>query len=269
MRILVPARPLAEPQRGTLVANRPHAYFEGVKEAVALSDYPTQPWSAKVPYEGFVFTLGRQRETGEGVLWTRPFGKGRIIASGFGSMFTNRALGLADNARLLSNIIAVNLGPQGAVLFDDVHQGLGSAYDPAKFYSDRRLHVTIGILALVWLAWVLGATQLRVPVARRAAPREADLVRATGGFLARVLTPAAAARRMLEHFLQGLTRGLPPGAMRASPQEVWETLERHSQIAPADVRQLKSWHELASASKRVPLIRLHNLIARIDRQLNQ
>jgi hypothetical protein len=245
-------RELTQPRRATLVPNRDHAYFRGVHEAVALSDYEAQPWTVKVPYEGFVLALGRQRETNEGAFWTRPLGDGRIVVSGLGSLFTNRALGLADNGRLLSNIVATNLGPRGAVLFDDVHQGLGANYDPAKFYRDPRLHMTAGIIAALWLAWVLGATKLRVPVTRAAVPREAELVRATGGFLARVLTPAAAARRLFEHFL------------RRWP---WELLEHQPRIASADLQQLKSWYSQLG-TERVPLVRLHNLLVRIHRQLN-
>jgi hypothetical protein len=245
-------RQLAQPKRTILVPNRDHAYFRGVHEAIALSDYEAQPWTVKVPYEGFVLALGRQRETGEGAFWTRPLGNGRIVVSGLGTLFTNRALGLADNGRLLSNIIGTNLGLGGAVLFDDVHQGLGANYDPAKFYRDPRLHETLGIIAALWLAWVLGATKLRVPVTRAPVPREAELVRATGGFLARVLTPAAAARRMFDHFL------------RRWP---WELLEQQPRIPPADLQQLKSWHSQLGTA-RVPLGRLHNLIVRINRQLN-
>ncbi len=214
-------RQLTEPRRETLVPNRDHAYFTGVQQVVALSDYESQPWTVKVPYEGFVLALGRQRETGEGAFWTRPLGNGRIVVSGLGTLFTNRALGLADNGRFLSNIIGANLGPEGAVLFDDVHQGLGANYDPAKFYRDPRLHVTIGIIALLWLAWVLGGTTLRIPATRVPVPREAELVRATGGFLARVLMPAAAGRRMFDHFL------------RRWP---WELLERQPGYPPLTLR---------------------------------
>src|SRR5207249_3237195 len=106
--------------------------------------------------------------------------------------------GLADTARLLANIVGSAVRPGGAVLFDDEHQGLAAAYDPAKFYNDPRLYRTIGVLAAVWLVWVLGGTRLKLPETRVPAPREAELVRATGGFLARVLRPAAAARRMFE-----------------------------------------------------------------------
>src|SRR5262249_23809450 len=156
---------------------------------------------------------------------------------GLGTLFTDRALELGDNARLLSNIIGANLGPQGAVLFDDVHQGLGASYDPAKFYRDPRLHMTIGIAAVLWLAWGLGATRLRVPVQRAPVPREAELVRATGQFLARVLTPAAAARRLFGHFL------------RRWP---WTVLERQSRLSAAELSQLQAWY----SGSRVPLTRL-------------
>jgi hypothetical protein len=211
------------------------------------------PWTAKVRYDGFVLELAHERQSGEGVFWTRPLGNGRIVVSALGSLFTNRAIGLADNARLLANIIATDLGSQGTVLFDDVHQGLGASYDPGKFYADPRLHITLAIMALLWLTWVLGGTRLRVPVTRARVPREAELVRATGGFLARVLAPAAAARRMFEHFLR---------------HSSWEKLERQSRIAAADLRQLQAWHRKANSGRRVPLTRLHNLMVRINRQLH-
>jgi hypothetical protein len=241
-----------QPRHETLLPNRDHAYFKGVRQAIALTDYESQPWTAKVPYEGFVLALGHERETGEGVFWTRPLGSGRILVSGLGTLFTNRALGLGDNARLLSNIVAANLGPGGAVLFDDVHQGLGANYDPVKFYRDPRLHMTIVIVACLWLSWVLGATKLRLPTAKAPVPREAELVQATGGFLARVLTPAAAARRMFDHFLK---------------HRSWELLERQPRIAATDLTQLKSWYSQVGRA-RVPLARLHNLMVKINRQLN-
>src|SRR4029077_9685129 len=125
--------------------------------------------------------------------------------------FSNRALADADNARLLANIVTATVRAEGAVLFDDEHQGLAAAYDPAKFYNDPRLYGTIGVLAVVWLTWVLGGPRLRLPAMRMPAPREAELVRATGGFLARVLRPAAAARRLFEHFFRRLCARKTPG----------------------------------------------------------
>jgi hypothetical protein len=257
-------RAFAEPERTVLIANRPHAYFEGVSNVVALSDYPRNVWTPKVPYEGFVLSLAHEQENREGALWTRPLGQGRIIVSGFGTLFTNRAIGLGDNARLLANIVAANVGTKGAVLFDDAHQGLGASYDPDKFYSDRRLYITIGVLLALWLVWVLGSTHLRLPPVRRPTPREVELIRAAGGFLSRALPAHAAARQLLENFFRRVSTraGIPYGG--SAP---WDLLERNTRIPGADLDQLRRWHADALARRRVPLRSLHNLILRIDRQM--
>ena len=264
------SRRLDEPQRSTLVPNRGHAFLDGVATALALSDYPRralspQAWTLGLPHDGFMLCLARARETGAGALWVRPHGSGTVIVSGFGSLFSNRALGLADNARLLANIVGASLGPGGMVLFDDEHQGLSDAYDPEKFWRDPRLYATVGVLAMLWLTWVLGGTRLRVPASRTAAPREAQLVRATGVFLARALSAPAAARRMFEHFFRRLRRHAPRALDSAGPP--WQLLEHHPRIARADFEQLREWYAAAHSAGRVPLTRLHNLMIRIERQL--
>lgn len=264
-RIAATARAFAQPQHATLVPNGPHPYFEGVSSAVALSDYPAQAWGVKIPYDGFVLSLAREQATNEGVFWLRSMENGRIVVSGLGSLFTNRALGLADNGRLLANIVGAMLGPRGAVLFDDMHQGLGAAYDPAKFYSDPRLYETVGILAGLWLCWVLGSTRLQIPSSRASAPREAELVRVTGGFLARVLTPDAGARGLFEHFFRRVRQQLPAAREKSNPP--WEALGKVDGVCAEDVRQLQDWYSDACAARRVPLGRLHNLIVKIDRHL--
>ena len=257
-------RLFSEPDRSVLVPNRDHVYFRGVHAAIALSDYSHQSWALKVPYEGFALELAHERDSGAGVFWTRPLGAGRIVVSGFGTLFTNRALALADNAALFANIVGADLGRGGAVLFDDRHQGIGAAYDPEKFYRDSRLYATLGILLGLWLAWVLGSTAMRMPSVRQAAPREADLVRATGGFLARVLRNDVAARRLFDHFL----KRLPPSAgSRARPEDAWRYLEQHPRIARDTVAELEGWYARACAGRRVPLERLHNALMQTLRQI--
>jgi hypothetical protein len=258
---------LSAPRRSTLEPNRAHPYFAGVADAVAFSDYAPLGGAVALPRDGFALSLAHDGDTGEDALWVRADGAGTIIVSGFGSLFANRALGLADNARLLANIIATTVAPDGAVVFDDEHQGLSNSYDPARFYRDRRLYATLLVTAVMWLAWVLGGTQLRVPLKGASAPREAELVRTTGLFLARVLRPAAAAHRMLEQFLRRM-RGAA-GRSEAEGAQLWEWLESHPRLARADVRQLRAWAESAAQNRRVPLIRLHNLIVQTERQLAQ
>ncbi len=259
-RIARTARAFAQPRISRLEPNGPLPLFDGVRAGLALSDYPAQTWTVKIPYDGFVLSLAHERETGEGVLWMRPWGRGQVIVSGFGSLFTNRALGLGDNGRLLANMVGASLRPGGAVLFDDMHQGLGAAYDPTKFYSDPRLYESVAILSAVWLCWVLGSTQLLFSSSRMPAPREAELVQATGGFLARVLTNDAGARGLFDHFFHEVCQGHPGGA---GARAAWQLLEGHAGVAPADLRQLQEWYAAAMAARKVPLERLHNLMLKI------
>jgi hypothetical protein len=252
------------PPAVTLVPNRPHAYFNQVRAARAAGPHSEEQWAARLPYENFMLVLAHERDSGKAVLWTRIAGDGRIVVCGLGSLFTDNALGLADNAQLLANIVGANLGDSGAVVFDDYHQGLSTAYDPQKFYSDPRLYLTCAILIALWFVWVLGATRLRVPSLRIAAPREADLVRANGAFLARVLTPDAAARRLFEDFLRRVAQRR---AQSAAQLGTWEYLDASDHVSAAELAQLRHWHTQAFAGARVPLVRLYNLIGRISRQI--
>jgi hypothetical protein len=155
------------------------------------------------------------------------------------------------------------VGEKGTVLFDDGHQGISAAYDPDKFFADRRLYTTIGILAALWFIWVLGSTRLRLPESRHAAPREAELVRAAGSFLSRALPAHAGARQLIENFFQRVhTRAGVPH--EGTP---WDLLERNTRIDPVDLAQLRRWSEAAQSQRRVPLRSLHNLILRLDRQM--
>jgi len=243
--------------------------LEGVATLVAESDYRSTPWSVRMPYDGLVLELARGRDSGEGVLWTRSLGGGRIVVSAYGSLLSNRAVGLGDNATLLANLVAASVGPEGVVLFDDGHQGLAPGYEPQQFFGDRRLHVTIGLLLALWLMWVLGSTRLHTPQYAWPAPRPADLLRAAGGFFARVLQPAAGACRLCEHFFARAQARIHHGAGASGTAHPppWDWLERHPRLVAADVRQLREWYEQACEGRRVPLDRLHNLLLSLDRQV--
>jgi len=110
----------------TLLPNRAHAYFNNVRSALAAAAPAQEAWTARPPHESFMLALAHERDTGEAVLWTRLEGNGRIIVCGLGSLFTDNALGRADNAQLLANIIGANLGASGAVVFVVYHQGLSA-----------------------------------------------------------------------------------------------------------------------------------------------
>lgn len=264
-RVMRLAAQLTTPERSSLVANRAHPYFTGVGRATAFSDYAPLASEVTLPRNGFALTLAHEANTGEDAFWIRTRGSGAIIVSGFGSLFSNRALAEPDNAQLLANLIAATLAPDGTVIFDDEHQGLSAVYDPSRFYRDPRLYATLAVIAAVWFTWVLGGTRLHAPPARATAPREAELVRATGLYLARVLPPAAAARRMLQQFLERAAR--TAGRDPADPQQVWEWLENHPRLMHAEVAKLQAWQAAANSNRRVPLDLLHNLIVRTERRL--
>lgn len=255
---------LLKPRRDTLTPNRAHRYLDEVHTVAGFSDYRPRHWQLDLPRDGFPLCLAHVAGGSCG-LWLLEAGGGEIILSAFGSPFSNRALGEADNARLLANLVRDSVGPHGAVLFDDEHQGLTDAYDPDKFYRDRRLYSTLAILAAVWLVWVAGGTRLAAPPAPPPAQGEADLVRATGAFLARVLRPSAAARRMFEHFFQRLRRTLRTPTLDPAPY--WDWLENNPRLARADIAQLRAWYADAYSDERVPLARLHNLIVRTEMQI--
>lgn len=259
------ARRHAAPARIALLPNRGHAYFDGVRSAVALSDLPAASWVARVPYGTFFLALAHRGDDRNDALWTRRLGAGRIVVSGFASLFTNRALGLEDNARLFANVVAANVAPEGAVIFDDLRQGVAAGYDPQRFYADPRLYRTIAILFALWLAWVLGGTRLRTPVAARRAPRETDLLRAAGEYLARVLPAHAAARALYRRFFDGVRARL---ALPRNGEPTWEWLERHPRLAPQELARLKAGYAAAHGSGRVRLTALHDLLLHIDGRIS-
>ena len=236
------------------------------------SDYRSQEWSVRIPYDSFLLTLART-EAGEGVLFEQRVGEGYVLLSAGGSLFTNRALGRADNARLMSNIVRARVGEHGVVLFDDLRQGLSASYDPARFYRDPRLYTTLGILLALWLVWVLGSTRLRAPVIVQHDPSEAELVRRAGGLIARTVPAHHIALRLFDHFFAGVARAariarVDAAAPAPEREQLWSWLERHAAILPQELDQLKAWYADAHAKRKLPLVALQNLLDHLGTRIH-
>lgn len=254
---------LAQPERIELLPNGTHPLFAGVQSLLAESEYPASDWFARIPYNGFVLTLARERYSPAEAFWVKEAKAGRVMVSGYASLFTNQLLGEEDNARLLANIVSQSLGKGGAVIFDDMHQGLSELYHPEAFFGDRRLHYTVLLLVMLWLVWVIGGTRLRAAQSLRSVPGERALVQASGGFLARTLRPVDAGRRLLELFFNDLRRHL------GEPQNgepLWDWLSRRPQVAAADVAALRELHRQLELGRRIDLKRLQTLTFRIQEQ---
>jgi hypothetical protein len=255
---------LAEPKRTESSPNGEHPLLEGVQSVLAVSEFPSSQWQASSS-DGLVLELASDHGSGAPALWLSPYGNGQVIVSAYGSIFTNKVLGERDNARLLANVVRWSLRDQGRVIIDDAHQGLVSFYDPDKFYGDSRLHRALLWLLALWLVFVLGPRRLRVATAGWNPLDVTSFVRATGGFMARVLRPAAAGQRLFANFFNEIRSRLglsPDGA------PLWDWLAGHAVIPAADLDRLQELHQRIAARRRIDLAELHNLIARVRAQLN-
>lgn len=247
-----------------------HPLLEQVRSLEVLSTAPARPWLLRTPYESFAFALATEERSGEGVLFIRPLGGGRIVVATVASLFANSALSRADNAKLLANVVAYSVAADGAVLFDDLRQGASMTYDAGQFWRDSRLHWTFAVLVLVWLFWVTGGTRLAVPRATPAAPGTTELMIAAGGMLAGRLRPAAGSRLVFEQFFRRLASRSSAAArpIADDPGSVWRWLATQGSVSRHDLEQLERWYRATMAGSRVPLREIHNLILRIDRQLH-
>ncbi len=252
---------LEVPEDIVLTATGPHSLLNDVATLHLDTDYSPGEWSLRIPYDSFVLTLART-PAGEGALFEQRLGAGYILLSSGGSLFTNRALGEADNAKLFANIVRTRMSPNGTVLFDDLRQGLSASYNPARFYRDPRLYKTMFILIGLWLVWVVGSTRLRAPQHVDHDPSEADLVRHAGGLIARTVAPHHTARRLFDGFFARVTRAVRGSTGSVNPErgELWQWLENHAAILPQELDQLKTWYAEAHAERKVPLVPLQNLL---------
>ena len=255
------------PEKIALTATGPHALLRNVRTLELETDYKAEEWSLRMPYDNFVLTLARD-SNGEGALFEQRVGAGSVLLCAGGSLFTNRALGNADNAQLFANIVSLRMADDGVVLFDDLRQGLSASYDPARFYRDPRLFKTVFIVLGLWLVWVLGSTRLRAPAIVAHDPSEAELVRRAGGLIARSVASHHAALALFDHFFGGVARAARrAGGASAERGDLWQWLERHAAIRPQELDRLKTWYADAHAARKIPLVPLQNLLDLLESRL--
>lgn len=259
---------LAQPLRFSMVPNDAHPLLEGVKSVAAISEFPTAQWRASSNMVDLVLELAQDPVSGEPVLWLARYGNGQIIVSAFGSVFTNKLLGESDNARLLANIVKWSRGaghvPGGQIIIDDAHQGLVAFYDPDAFFGDQRLHHSLWWLVGLWLVFVLGPQRLRAAATGWNPVDVTSFVRASGGFMARVLKPATAGQQLFTNFFNDVRRqiGLP-----ANGAPVWDWMTERSTFAPRDVEQLRELHGKILQGRRIDLPKLQNLLVQVRSNL--
>jgi len=240
----------------------PHPLLAGVSLVKVHSALPAPDWQVDTS-DGLPLELASRSGDAAPALWLQRRGAGQLLLCAVASPFSNAAVGLADNARLLANLIAWSLGPGGAVVFDDAHQGLTEYYDGKAFFADPRLHRTLMWIGVLWLLFVLGAQPLRAQFRAWQPLAETTYVEASARYLAAVVPREDAARHLVEQFLSDLraSLSLPPAL------SVWEWLRGSAAVPPQQLKWLQASYAQACAGERVDLVRVQNLLAQLRRIL--
>ena len=192
--------------------------------------------------------------------WEARVGSGRLWVSRYSGLFANVGLGEADNARFVANLVASALGPNGRVIFDDMHQGATDIYDARAFFSDPRFLSTMMFMVGFWLLYLVGRSRRLAP-ARGAVSRyyAADLARAMAGLFARRLSAGTAERQLFAFFFNDIRSryGMPTNG-----QPVWSMLSGMSRVSAHDINGLRVHYERAAAGGKPNLVALARLMRR-------
>ena len=177
---------------------------QGVKTLELETDYASQDWSLRLPYDNFVLTLGRTAG-GEGALFEQRVGEGHVLLSAGIPVHQP----CVRQCRQLAGCSPTSSAPACRGWNGVVRRpapSLSASYNPSRFYEDPRLYKTMFIVLGLWLVWVLGSTRLRRPPSSTHDPSEAELVLRAGGLIARTVAPARAALRLFDLFFAGVAR---------------------------------------------------------------
>jgi Domain of unknown function (DUF4350) len=240
-----------------------HALIAEVRQITAVSTLPLRSAQLRGRDDTMPLELAARNDSGDPTLWLVRRGSGQIVLSAVASPFSNGAVALADNARLLANIVSWCREAGGTVVFDDAHQGGAAYYDGKAFFADPRLHRTLGWIVLLWLALVLGALPLRAAQRAWRPLDEAAYAEASARYFAAVVPPSAAAQRLIESFL----RSQPVGSNSAHEPALWERFDADPRVPAGQRHMLHTLYERACAGKRVDLVRLQNLLAELRRNI--
>ena len=178
--------------------------------------------------------------------------------SRFADLFGNVSLGQGDNARLIANMIGLSLGPEGAVIFDDMHMGSSDLYDPEAFYHDPRLHRTIGFILAFWLLYILGFNNRFGPVRKVVIRRcMSDFVRAAGGLFARRVGKNEIAQRLIGHFHNEVRAIF---SLPTTGKPVWALLQTRPKIDANTLSQFRDIQNKVETGAKIDLVRLTRII---------
>jgi hypothetical protein len=240
-----------------------HPLMRGIASLQHVTVAPTQFWSPVTEDTDFVLMrAATDRRTGATAIWERLLGNGSIIVIGSSTLLSNRMLGVGDNSKLVSNLLAYRLGQDGSWLFDDRHQGLVDAYDAESFLTDSRFGYSLLFLLAGWFIYMLGSTNRLVPPREQpAVPHQIDFVRATGGLMARKLKAADVADQLLAQWAHEL-RANEPGVPARDPAHarLWTRLKATPTLETSRLEALQLAYDRIRTGKEKSLVRFYNLL---------
>ncbi len=255
-----------KPKTRELHPSLSHPVLQGI-ERVVVSDFPGWPPMRLHPDNPHrtTFVLLHEMETRAAALWQIPLGNGTVWVSRYADVVGNVSLGQGDNARLIANLITVSLGPQGLVLFDDMHQGLSALYDPKAFFEDPRVHHTMWFIIALWLFYIFGRSNRLAPIIPKPPiPQAADFVRSTGGLIAQHVRPGVLGQEIVGNFFNDIRR---LNHLPLNKQPTWELLFAAPRVKSQKVKALRHLVSRLPQARYQDLIHLTNLIRHIRERL--
>jgi len=255
---------ILQSQQSTIEPRGAHPLMEGVHSVQVVSDLPASRWRASSMDRSAVLQIGQVAGNADPAIWLRRQGKGQVITFAVASIFNNQLVARQDNGILLSNLIAWSVRNGGAAIFDDAHQGAVSYYDAKAFFADPRLHRSLGWVLLLWFVFVLGVQPLRTRIREWNPIDVTGFIAMSGEFFASSLTPGATGARLLENFFNSIRHRL---GMTADGGAVWEWLSAQAGVGLSDLSELRRLHDRIQAGRSVDLLRLQNLLSRLQGSL--
>ena len=241
-----------------------HPLISGVHTVRGTSDRPASRWTATDVAPTLSLQLLKRSDSGAPVLFLNRRAQGQILVSTLASPFSNGEIDAADNAQLISNIIAWSRSASGSVIFDDAHQGLTAYYDPRAFFADPRLHRTLLWIVLLWLVFVLGPLPLRSVQSLWNPVSDTALIEASGRFYSAAVPAIEAAHRLFENFFNALRRRLN---LPENGAPLWDWLATQSRIRDDERALLQNLYSKVYASERIELTKLQQLLSNLQGKL--
>lgn len=252
-------------QEYSIETHEGHPLLRRVASLTAFSDFVSAAWQPDVPEGRLVLELATMQLTDTPMIWQTMDGEGLIIIVGSGTMFSNRAIARADNRRFVANVVENHLAPGGTFVFDDMHQGLTTLYDPDAFFADPRLHATLLFLVGFWLVYVAGTGNRLVDPAPRATPlRQSDFVEATGAFISRHMKRRDVSLWLYQAWFDEFRARLQ---LPRNGQPVWDELGRVPTIDPRLLARMQGQYRDISEGRRTSLVDVYNTIHRAKKEI--